>query len=85
MKEILLFYRSDCPYCRQAFQMIDELCGEYSELAAIPVRRIEERQQAALAEQYDYWYVPSLFLGDQKLHEGVPTREKIEQALRAAL
>ena len=28
MKEITLFYRSDCPYCHQAFQMIDELREE---------------------------------------------------------
>lgn len=85
MKEITLFYRSDCPYCHQAFQMIDELREEHPELAAVPIRSIEERREAALADQYDYWYVPSLFLGDQKLHEGVPTRDKIEQALRAAL
>lgn len=85
MKEITMFYLSDCPYCRQAFKLIEELTEEYPELAAVPIRRIEERQQSALAEQYDYWYVPSLFLGSEKLHEGVPTKAKIEQALRRAL
>ncbi len=85
MKEITLFYLSSCPYCRQAFQIIEELQTEYPELAAIPICQIEERQQADVADGYDYWYVPSLFIGNEKLHEGIPTKQKLEKALRAAL
>ena len=74
------------PALEQQFKSrIEELQTEYPELAAIPICQIEERQQADVADGYDYWYVPSLFIGNEKLHEGIPTKQKLEKALRAAL
>ena len=38
-----------------------------------------------LADSLDYWYVPTYFVDGVKLLEGVPTKEKVEAVLRAAL
>ena len=77
MKEITYFYLAGCPYCERADRYIKELKAEYPEFAGIPIRKIEERQNAALAKQYDYYFVPSLWIGQNKLFEGVPTKEQI--------
>ena len=38
-----------------------------------------------IANRYDYYYVPCLWIGQDKLHEGVPTKEQIRKVLLAAL
>ena len=44
-----------------------------------------DRKCCALAESYDYWYVPCFFIGKDKLMEGVPSKEKVKAAMDAAL
>ena len=85
MKEITYFYLTGCPYCRMADEMIAELVKETQEFADITINKIEERENAELADSYDYYYVPCLWIGKEKLHEGVPTKEKIRDVLKAAL
>ena len=85
MKELYYFYLSDCPYCRQAEKWLKELKTESPRYAAVPVRFIEETQEKALADAYDYYLVPTFFLGDKKLHEGIADKEKIRAVLEAAL
>lgn len=50
----------------------------------MPVEVIDELEQPALADRYDYYYVPSYFIGSEKLHEGAVTRQQVEQLLRQA-
>lgn len=89
--ELIYFYRADCPYCRQAKRLIAELEEEHPELRGLVTRSVEETQQPGLAEQYDYWYVPTLFLGEEKLYEANPSetagemKQKLESALEKAL
>ena len=85
MKEITYFYLTGCPYCRMADEMIAELVKETPEFADISINKIDERENAELADSYDYYYVPCLWIGKEKLHEGVPTKEKIRDVLKAAL
>ena len=85
MKEITYFYLTGCPYCRMADEMIAELVKETPEFADITINKIEERENAELADSYDYYYVPCLWIGKEKLQEGVPTKEKIRDVLKAAL
>ena len=85
MKKITFFYLSNCPYCHRANALIDEIIAEDPKYAAVEFDRIEESQQRALAETYDYWYVPCFFLGKEKLMEGVPTKEKVKAAMDIAL
>ncbi len=85
MKEITYFYLKSCPFCRQADQMIRELIAQEPEFSAIPVKKIEEREQAGLAEQYDYYFVPCFYIGEKKMMEGAPTPEKVRETFLAAL
>ena len=69
MKEIEIFYLRSCPYCRNAQKAIEELRGEKPSYDEITLKWIEESEQPALAEQYDYYSVPSLFYRGEKLYE----------------
>ena len=84
MKELTLFVMRGCPYCRQAKQYLEELRQENVDYAAIPIREIDENAEAELANSYDYYYVPSFYLGREKLHEGASTKEKIRAVLERA-
>lgn len=85
MKEITYFYMRGCPFCRRADDFISELIQENPAFAPVKINKIEERENAALAHTYNYYYVPCLWLGGKKLHEGVPTKEKMRACLEAAL
>ena len=85
MKPVTMFFLPTCPHCVNAFSMIEELKAKYPELASINITTVNEKEETALAESYDYYYVPTYYVDDDKLHEGVPTLEKLEAVLRAAL
>ena len=85
MKEITYFYLRGCSYCQRADRMIAELTAENPQFASIPITMIEESENAEIANSYDYYYVPCLWIGKDKLHEGVPTKEQIRKVLLAAL
>ena len=72
-------------HCHRADRLIQELVSEDPKYAAIKFHRVEESEEAALADSYDYWYVPCLYLGREKLMEGVPSKEKIRAAMDRAL
>ena len=69
MEKLTLFYLDTCPYCRNARRALDELYAEDPGLRDVPIDWINEDEQAALAETYDYYAVPSIFLGKEKLYE----------------
>ena len=87
MKEIELFYLKSCPYCRNAKRAIGELTEENPAYAEADVQWIDENRQRGLADQYDYWYVPSVYQGARKLYEADPAQgyEEIKKSLKAAL
>lgn len=67
-----LFYLENCPYCRQAFRAMEELFDEKPAWKTIEIEKIEESRESAIADQYDYYYVPTIFMGDKKLYEAHP-------------
>lgn len=83
--ELIYFKLAGCPYCRQADKWIAELVKEHPEFAAIRIREIDEDKHPEIAEKYDYYYVPTLFLGGKKLHEGAATKEKLLKAFTEAI
>ncbi len=85
MKEITFFMMASCPYCIQAQKWLDELKRENPAYGNIPIKVIDERKERDLANQYDYYYVPTFYMDGKKLHEGAATREKIEKVLKQAL
>jgi len=84
MKELTMFYFPECPYCRQAFRWHEEIFREHPEYRDVPLRLVDEHAETALAESYDYWYVPTYFLDGEKLGEGVKEKSVVETAFRRA-
>lgn len=84
MKNIKMMYLRSCPYCKQAFQMVDDLKRMNPKFQNISIELIEENEEPEKIKGYDYWYVPTYFVDDQKIHEGVPTLEAIRMVLEAA-
>lgn len=84
MKKITLFYLENCPHCRKAQQILTTLLQEprYQELK---VEKIEESKQPEIANRYDYYYVPTFYVGDEKICEGVLDKKDITEVLERAL
>lgn len=87
MKEIEIFYLNGCPYCAMARKAVTALCAESPELASVSLNWIEERENAALADSRDYYYVPALFCDGAKLWECSPgdNYETVSGRIRDAL
>lgn len=84
-QEVKMMILETCPYCRQAFRMMDELRKENPAFRSVTVDVIDEEREPEKTDGYDYWYVPTFFVGPRKIMEGVPTLEKIEAVFREAL
>ena len=91
MKPITMFYLSDCGYCDKAFKALDELMNENPSYKDIPLTKIMEEEHMDIAEQYDYYAVPSFFDGKEKLFEAhlfmsyEDIREEVRKVLDYAL
>jgi len=85
MKTVHLFMFDGCPHCKKARELIAEIFAEHPEYARVPFTVIDEHQHPEIAEQYDYYYVPTFFTGDVKMMEGPPTKQAIEKAFKQAL
>lgn len=84
MKKIEYFFLPHCPHCKNADAMIEKLQAENPQYRNVEFAKVDEKLSPLYAEKFDYFYVPSFFLDGVKLHEGVPTLEKIEAVLKAA-
>ncbi len=69
MNELEIFYQAGCPYCRHARRAEEELMEEKPLYKTLPVRWIEENQEAELANSRDYYYVPTIYLKGEKFYE----------------
>jgi len=56
---------------------MDELRAESPQYADVSITTINETLQPDIAKQYSYYLVPAFFLDDNKLHEGVPSKDLI--------
>ena len=84
MKTITIFYLSDCPFCKKAFAYIDELKKQEA-YQAIELELIEEEEEAELANQFDYYYVPTFYIDGEKVHEGGILPEEVEEIFKKAV
>ena len=69
MKPITLFYLKNCPFCKKAEAAIGEL-QKQDRYKDIEINRIEESVHPEIAEKYDYYYVPTFYINEKKMHEG---------------
>ncbi len=85
MNELTLFILPDCPHCVKALRLQRELIEEFPELSAVNIRVIDESAEPELADSFDYYYVPTYYLGGEKLHEGIVDKELVRSILYKAL
>ncbi len=81
MQKITLFYLEDCPYCKFAKRAVKELNAENKAYNAVEIDWVEESRRPEISEKYDYYYVPTIFCGNEKLYEASPS-EKYEDCKR---
>ena len=90
MKKLTIFYLEDCPYCRKAEDALKELKSENSGYEKVEIQWIEESRRPEIADKYNYYYVPCIFCGSEKLYECSPAdnyseiKKQFESALKAA-
>jgi len=85
MKKVTMFIMESCPYCRQALRWMDGLLAENPEYAAVEIEKIDELVHPDVAGQYDYYYVPTFYVGDEKLHEGAASEKIVRRVFEAAM
>jgi len=85
MKELTLFMLPRCPHCKLAIKCQEELMAEHPEYQNIKITMIDEAKESALAEQYDYYYVPAYFVGKEKLFEGHAEKADVEAVFKKVL
>ena len=87
MKTITAFYLYECPYCRNAKAALQELVQEDPEYGKVSVEWFEETEHPELLSGHPHYYVPSLFIGSEKLYEAQPGQDydTIKGHVRSAL
>ena len=73
------------PLLQEGAAYIDEARAAHPELAAVGIELIEESEQPAVADAFDYYYVPTFYVDGVKVHEGGIYPEEVEKILRSAL
>jgi glutaredoxin len=76
-----LFYLNYCPYCKKALSLLEILQRDNPDYAKIEVEKIEESENKQLASSYDYYLVPSFFIGKRKVFEGAMNKEDVKKVL----
>ncbi len=84
MKKILMFTMKGCPHCINARKYMDELFESNPEYKKLEIEIIDENQHPDIADQYDYYYVPTYYLDGKKFHEGIPSKEMVEDLFKQA-
>ena len=86
MKTVELFHLPGCPYCIKAEKAIRELIEENPSYRGVNVKWIDESVETDYANSRDYYYVPTLFFGEEKLYEAHPSQgsKEIKANIRAA-
>jgi hypothetical protein len=63
---------------------IDEVKAENPELKDVEIEMIDESVEKELADSYDYYYVPTFYLNEEKLHEGGIFKNEVKSLLEKA-
>lgn len=86
MKKLTIFHLDHCPYCRAARRAVEALKAENPAYADVPVEWVEETRHPEIVRNYDYYYVPTVFLDGEKLYEARPgdSDSVILERMRAA-
>ena len=84
-KPILYFMLPTCPYCRRANRYLRELMDENPEFRDLEIRTVDESREVDFANSYDYYYVPTFYVDNRKICEGVLEKEDVRSVLEQAM
>jgi len=85
MKKITMFVMEACPYCKMALRFMDALFAENADYKSLDIQIIDELAEPKIAAQSDYYYVPTYYVGDKKMHEGAASLKKVKRVFDAAM
>ena len=85
MRKLQIFYQKNCPHCQKAFKFIDALKEENDLYRTIEPQLVEETLEVDYAALIDYFLVPTFYIDDSKVHEGVVSKEDVRKILEATL
>ena len=85
MKKLMIFHQERCPFCKRAFTYIEELKKENPKYDKIETELIEETLQPEFADTFDYYYVPTFYIDNKKIHEGGIKKDEVKKILDKAL
>ena len=76
-----------CPYCKGAKEALAELIEENPAYRQVAVDWYEESDHPEVVQGHSYYYVPSMFIGAEKLYEAQPGQsyDDIKAHVKAAL
>jgi glutaredoxin len=84
MKDVVVFVTAWCPYCKRALSLIDKVRSEDDRYRDIEITVIDEEKEKQYADQFDYYQVPTFYVGGQKVHEGAADLESIRNVFQKA-
>jgi thioredoxin 1 len=84
MTKVTIFKLNYCGFCRQTLKDLEELRQSNPEFRKLEIELVDEAEQRERARSFDYYYVPTFYIGTKKVHEGPTTREQVESILRQA-
>ena len=74
-----------CPYCKTARKWMNEILESDVKYSKIPLTIIDEVEEPDLAAKFDYYYVPTYYIDNVKVHEGAATFEIVKKVFDDAL
>ena len=76
MKNAILFILKDCPHCKKFLSLMED-----QPIEGVDLKIVDEQEEKEFADSYDYYYVPTLYLEEEKLHEGRIDDESYRQLI----
>ncbi len=84
MKSITMFIMASCPHCQKATRFMEELMKETPRYKDIPLKVIDENLDPDTAGRYDYYFVPTYYVEQDKVHEGAAAKDDVRRVFEAA-
>lgn len=83
----IVFFIDGCPYCRNARKALADLIAENPDYGKAEIEWVNEEMQPERTKGFDYYYVPTFFIGEQKVYEASPgdDYEKIRGNIKRGL
>ncbi|HAL74360.1 MAG TPA: thioredoxin family protein [Clostridiales bacterium] len=84
-KKVTIFVLKYCGFCRTALRYLENVLEEHPEYRQLEIEQVDEAIERERARAHDYFYVPTFYIGQRKVHEGaVRDQHQIEAILQEA-